>query len=178
MRQSRPLYLWGAGVEPNNPPQSDPESAERLWRNQPSSSGTCRKTTFRRVGGFMGFDATETYLIPPRSWSRAQQPSAIRSRIGPPVMEESAIEVWDRQHTIQYCNFMNKGRGGMDCTPLGSWRRAQWSPAIGSRIGPLVVEESDIELWERQRTSKDNPHHNGQRFHGCRCDRDVLYTSA
>ena len=94
----------------------------------------------------MGFDATETYLILPRSRRRAQQPSAIRSRIGPAVMEESAIEFWDRQHTIQYCNFMNKNRGGMDCTPLGSWRRAQQSPAIRSRIGPVVVEESAIEF--------------------------------
>jgi len=111
----------------------------------------------------MSFDATETYLIPPRSWRRAQQPSAIRSRIGPAVMEESAIEFWDRQHTIQYCNFMNKGRGGMDCTPLGSWRRAQQSSAIRSRIGLVVVEESNIELWERQNIYKDNSH-KGQRF--------------
>jgi len=83
-------------------------------------------------------------------------------------MEESAIEFWDRQYTIQYCNFMNKSRGGMDCTPLGSRHQAQQSPAIRSRIGQVVVEESDIELWERQRTFKDNPHHNGQRSHGFR----------
>jgi len=91
-------------------------------------------------------------------------------------MEESAIEFWDRQHTIQYCNFMNKNRGGMDCTPLGSWRRAQQSPAIRSRIGPVVVEESDIELWERQGIYKDNSH-KGQRFPEFRCDRDGLYTA-
>jgi len=60
----------------------------------------------------MGFDATETYLIPPRSWRQAQQPPAIGSRIGQPVVEESAIEFWDRQYTIQYCNIMNKNRGG------------------------------------------------------------------
>jgi len=58
---------------------------------------------------------------------------------------------------------MNKGRGGMDHTPLGSWHRAQQSPAIGSRIGPVVVEESDIKLWERQGIYKDNSH-KGQRF--------------
>jgi len=69
-------------------------------------------TTPRRVGGFMSHDATETYLIPSRSGRRAQQSSAIGSRIGPAVREESAIEFWDRQHTIQYCNFMNKVRGG------------------------------------------------------------------
>jgi len=48
--------------------------------------------------------------------------------------------------------------------PLRSWHRSQQSPAIRSRIGGVVVEESDIELWERQGTYKVNPH-NGQRFH-------------
>jgi len=60
-----------------------------------------RKTTLRRVGGFMGSDATETYLILPRSWRQAQQPPAIGSRIGQLVVGESAIESWDHQHTIQ-----------------------------------------------------------------------------
>ena len=62
----------------------------------------------------MDLDATETYLIPPRSWRQAQQPPAIGSRIGQLVVEESAIEFWDRQYTIQYCNIMNKSRGGKD----------------------------------------------------------------
>jgi len=79
------------------------------------------------------------------------------------VVEESVIEFWDRQDSIQLCNFMNKGRGGMDLTPLGSWRRAQQPPAIRSRIGPVVVEESDIKLWERQGIYKDNSHKD-QRF--------------
>jgi len=74
------------------------------------SSGTCRKTTRRRVGGFMGFDATETYIIPARSWPQARQPPAITSRIGPLVVEESAIKLGDCQHTIQYCNLVNKRR--------------------------------------------------------------------
>ena len=82
------------------------------------------------------------------------------------VVEESDIEFWDRHDSIQPCNFMNKDCGGMDLTPLGSWRRAQQSPAIRSRIGAVVVEESVIEVWDRQGTSNDNPHHNGQRFHG------------
>jgi len=103
------LYHSVAGVEPNNPPQSYPESGLWLWRNPPSSLGTCRKTTLKRVGGFMSFDAAETYLIPPRSWRQAQQHPAIRARIGKLVVEELAIEFWDRQPTIQYCNFMNKG---------------------------------------------------------------------
>ena len=88
----------------------------------------------------MSLDATETYPIPPRSRRRAQQPSAIRFRIGRAVMEESAIEFWDRQHTIQYCNLMNKCRGEMDCTPLGSWRRAQQSLTNRITIRPAVVE--------------------------------------
>jgi len=58
---------------------------------------------------------------------------------------------------------MNKSRGGMHLTPLGSWRRAQKSPAIRSRICPVVVEESDIKLWERQGIYKDKAH-KGQRF--------------
>jgi len=33
--------------------------------------------------------------------------------------------------------------------PLESWRQAQQSPVIGSRIGPSVVEESTIELLDR-----------------------------
>ena len=46
---------------------------------------------------------------------------------------------------------------GFDATetsfvPLRSWRRAQQPPAIGSRIGPAVVEESVIEYWDRQGT--------------------------
>jgi len=96
------LYHHVTGVESNNPPQSDPESAKRLWRNLPSSSGTARKTTLRRVGGFIGFDATETYLIPPCSWRQAQQPPAIRIRIGQPVVEESAIEFRDYQHPTRF----------------------------------------------------------------------------
>jgi len=34
------------------------------------------------------------------------------------VVEESVIEFFDRQDSIQPCNFMNKIRGGMDLTPL------------------------------------------------------------
>ena len=115
------LYLCVAGVEPNNLPQSDPGSDKWLWRNQPSSSGiprVCIKTTQTRVSDFMSFDKTETSFIPLRSWRRAQQSPAIRSRIGAVVMEVSVIEFWDRQHSIQPCNFMNKNPGGMDLTPL------------------------------------------------------------
>jgi len=115
------------------------------------------------VSDFKGSDATETSFIPGRSWRRAQQSPAIRFRIGAVVVEESVIEFWDCQDSIQPCNFMNKIRGEMYHTPLRSWRRAQQSPAIRFRIGLVVVEESDIKLWERQGIYKDNSH-KGQRF--------------
>ena len=89
MRQRRPLYHCVAGVEPNDLAQSDPESEQWLWRNLPSSLGSARvpiKTAPTRVSDFMSFDATETSFIPLRSWRRAQQPPAIRSRIGAVVV--------------------------------------------------------------------------------------------
>jgi len=104
MRQRRPLYRCVAGVEPNNPPQSDPGLAQRLWRSLPSSSGIARvhiKTTSTRVRDFMSSDATGTYLIPLRSWHRAQQPPAIRFGIRKVVVEESAIEFGDPQGTYK-----------------------------------------------------------------------------
>ena len=66
----------------------------------------------------------------------------------------------------------------MSFIPLRSWHRGQRSRAIGLRIGAVVVQESAIELWERQGTIyTDNPH-KGQRFHRFGCDKDVLYTTA
>jgi len=104
MRQRRTLYRRVAGVRVNNLPQSDPESAQRLWRNLTSGSGIATvpiKTTPTRVSDFIGFDGTETSFIPLRSWHRAQQPPAIRSRIGPAAVEESPIEFWDCQGTYK-----------------------------------------------------------------------------
>jgi len=98
------LYRYVAGVELDNLPQSESGLVQRSWRNPPSSSGIARvpiKTTPRRVSDFMSFDATETFFIPPRSWRRAQHPPAIVSRIGLAVVEESAIEFWDRQGTYK-----------------------------------------------------------------------------
>jgi len=66
----------------------------------------------------MSYDAKETSFILLRSWRPAQQSPAIRPRIGAMVVEESLIECWDRQHSIQPCNFMNKIRGGMGLTSL------------------------------------------------------------
>ena len=116
----RILYHSVAGVKPNNSPQSDPELVEWLWRNPPSSSSTGRKITLKRASGFMCFDMTQTYLIPPRGWHQAQQPPAIGSRIGQLVVEESAIELRDCQHTIQYIHFMNTGPRGKYLIPLWS----------------------------------------------------------
>jgi len=92
----------------------------------------------------MGFDATETSFIPLGSWRQDQQPPAIGSRIGQAVVEGSAIELWDRQYTIQHCNLINKGRGGEELIPLGSWRCGQQPPVIRSRIGQVVIELSAI----------------------------------
>jgi len=110
-----------AGIEANNVPQSDSESAQWSWRNLTSSSGSARvsiKTTLTRVSDFLSPDATETSFIPLRSWRRAQQSPAIRFRIGAVVVEKYGIEFFDRQDSIQPCNFMNNIRGGMDLTPL------------------------------------------------------------
>jgi len=49
--------------------------------------------------------------------------------------------------------------------PLRSWHRAQQPPAIGSRIGAVVVEGSAIEFWESRSTTYKNNPHKGQRFH-------------
>ena len=63
-------------------------------------------------------------------------------------------------------DFMGSDATETSFIPLPSWRRAQQPPAIRSRIGAVVVEESAIKLWELQGTTyKDNPH-NSQRFHG------------
>jgi len=158
MRQRRPLYRRVAGIEPNSLLQSDPGSAQRLWRNLPSSSGIARvpasvKTTPTRVSDFLGFNATGTYLIPLRSWHRAQQPPAIGSRIGAMVVEKSAIEFWDRQGIYivkttltRVSDFLSIDATETYLIPLRSWRRARQSPAIGFTIGEAVVEGSAIEV--------------------------------
>jgi len=99
------------------------------------------------------------YLIPLRSWRQAQQPPAIRSKIGAVVVEESAIEFWDRQGTYivkttltRVSDFLNIQATETYPIPLRTWHRAQQSPAIGFRIGAVVVEESAIEFWNRQGT--------------------------
>jgi len=67
------------------------------------------KTTVTRVSNFLSFDATETFFIPLRSWRRARQSPAIRFRIGAVVVEESAIEFWDR-HGINKDNSQKGAR--------------------------------------------------------------------
>jgi len=93
-----------AGIEANNLLQSDSESAQWSWRNLTSTSGSprvCQKTTLTRVSDFLSSDATGTSIIPLRSWCRARRCPAIRFRIGAVVVEESAIELWDRQSTYK-----------------------------------------------------------------------------
>ena len=51
MRQRRTLYHRVAGVEPNDAQVTDPESAERLWRNLPSSSGLLETKDHSQKGG-------------------------------------------------------------------------------------------------------------------------------
>jgi len=48
--------------------------------------------------------------------------------------------------------------------PLRSWHRDRQSPAIRSRIGAVVVQDSAIRFWDRQGTYKDDSH-KGQRLH-------------
>ena len=97
----------------------------------------------------MSFDATERYLIPPRSWVQAQQPPAIRFRIGKLVVEESAIEFWDRQHIIQCCNFMNKGRGGRILY--------HWEASVMANNPLQRASESVLRLWSNPPSSKILP---------------------
>ena len=66
MRQGRTLYWREAGVEPNNLQQTELEYVQPLWRNQPSSKIPLGLPYTHSIedSNFMGFDATETYLIP------------------------------------------------------------------------------------------------------------------
>jgi len=72
-------------------------SAIEFWDRQ----GTCIvQTTLTRVSDLLSIDVTETYFKPLRSWRQAQQSPAIRLRIGAVVVEESAIEFKERQHSV------------------------------------------------------------------------------
>ena len=66
MQQGRTPYRREAGVEPNNLQQTGLEYVQPLWRYQPSSKITLGLpyTPSIEDSDFMGFDATETYLIP------------------------------------------------------------------------------------------------------------------
>jgi len=114
-----PLRSWCRGQQP---PAIRSRIGAVVVEESTKSSGSARvlaiKTTPIMVSDFMGSDATETSFIPLRSWRRAPQPPAIRSRIGAVVVEESVIEFWDCQDSIQPCNFMNRNRGGMNLTSL------------------------------------------------------------
>jgi len=152
---------------PDSLPQSDPESAYWLWRYLPSGSGTCRTTTLRTGGGFMSFNATETYHIPPRGWRPAQQPPAIRSRIGQPVVEKSAIkfchlhaihndnsqkdelfpEFWCHSDTLYTAGYLAS-------SPGTSWSWIQhWLSGCGGGL-QLWPGSVDIECCDEKRVSR------------------------
>jgi len=104
MPQRRPLYRCVAGIEPNDLPQSESGSELWLWRNLPSRSGIARvpiKTTLTRVSDFLSVDAIETSFIPLCSQRRAQRSPVLGSRFGAVGVEESAIELCDRQGTYK-----------------------------------------------------------------------------
>jgi len=58
------------------------------------------KTPCRVNSNFMSIDAIETYLILACSRRRAKRRPGVRSKVGSAVVEESAIESWDRQHPL------------------------------------------------------------------------------
>jgi len=66
----------------------------------------------------MDFDVIETYLILLCSWDKVQELPEIGFTISQAVVEICAIELGDRQYTIQYCNLMNQGCRGKDLMPL------------------------------------------------------------
>jgi len=141
MGQRCPLYLCVAGVEANDLAQWDSASERWLWRNLPSSSGSARvlsmKTTPIMVSDFRGSDATKTSFIPLRSWRRAPQPSAIRSRIGAVVVEEFVIEFWARRTLF---------------SPETSWIIAFWEWILyrwiaGIEPRNLQVSDSGSTMW-------------------------------
>jgi len=95
MRQRCNLSWRKAGVKPNNLQVTDPRSAERFWRDQPSSSGIAsirsqpsQDPPPRVDSDFMSIDAAGMYPILACSWRQAQQPSGIRFRIGVVVVVE------------------------------------------------------------------------------------------
>jgi len=59
------------------------------------------------------------------------------------VVEGFVIKVWNRQDSIQPCNFMNNSLLGMNPIPLDSWHRAQEAPCVGFRIDSVAV----VECW-------------------------------
>jgi len=80
MPQRRPLYRCVAGVEPNNPPQSDPGSEQWLWRNLPSSSGIASISPLQPCN-FMNNSPLGMNLIQLDSWHRAQEHACVGFRI-------------------------------------------------------------------------------------------------
>jgi len=150
MRRRRNLYRHVANVEPSNPVPSDPGSVKWLWRNLALSPGIASIPSFpsqdpppRVDSDFMSIDAPETYPIPACGWRRAQRRPSDRSKIGRAVVEESAIESWDRQHLLSAfpgpptrvdSDFMSIDPTVTFFILECSWRRVQRCPPFRSEI--------------------------------------------
>jgi len=80
MRQRRPLYRCVAGVEPNNPTQSDPGSERWFWRNLSWSSEIASISPLQPCD-FMNNSPLGMNLILLDSWHRAQEHAGVGFRI-------------------------------------------------------------------------------------------------
>jgi len=108
------------------------------------------------------------YLILLEGGHQAQQRPANRFKTGPLVVEISAIEyniaslISDTRCT-EDTDLMGFDATGTYLTPLHSWRQAQQSRAIRSRIGAVVMKQSAREVWDHHGIYKDNSY-KGQRL--------------
>jgi len=82
----------------------------------------------------MSIDATVMTFIPACSWRRAQSRLSDGFKIGLLVVEESALEFWDRQHPLLACpgppprlcsDFISIDATVTSLIPTCSWHRAQ-----------------------------------------------------
>ena len=100
---------------------------------------------------FMSMDVPETYLTLACSWRWVQQCPGNRFKIGPAVIEQSAIKSWDLQYFLSAfprppprvdSHFMTIDATETFLILACSWCRVQWPPGDSSRIGTAVVEGS------------------------------------
>jgi len=117
---------------------------------------------------FMGLDVTETSIILLCSWYRVQQ--------CPAISPDSVIQLWRnlplssgiaRIHIkttpTRVSDFLSFHATETSLIRLHNQRRTQQPPAIRSRIGQTILENSAIKFWDCQSTNEDNSH-NGQQL--------------